>query len=649
MHASKQYRTSPGRRRRWTSAAATVVLGGALALGVVAPATASAAVSGPVVAWGNGGQGRVGVPNATALATPTPVPGTDGSAQVAGGGSHSVIRRGGVPLGTGSNADRRIGRLNAATFDTYDVMLGDMSAITDVAAGLDHTLVLEAGGTVRAFGKNTLGQLGFGNTSAVTTPPTTIPGLSNVIQLAAGREHSVALLADGTVRAWGANTANQVGDGTGGTVTSPTVVPGVSDVKEVAAGEHTLALRNDGRVYAWGLNADGQLGLGDTTARAAPELIPGIDDAVAVAAGRQHSLVLLADGSVRAFGLNTAGRLGDGTLDRRTSPVRVLGLPPVVEVSTALAGSTAREADGTVWVWGNGGSGMLADGDVSNHVSAVPLRVPGVRAQRLGRGSSTVFHQVIAHVPVAADGPLSFMTQARETLSAPKTVTLTVGTGQITRLRTVGANSDDFLVTGDSCVGEALGAGDTCTVRVRFSPSAAGERSAQLRISSTTAADVMVDLGGEGGELVAGPEGPSGPEGPRGDAGTPGADGIDGLPGPIGLVGPVGPVGPKGESGVSRVTAPSRATVACRRISSGKRIRCTVRATAEGRLRVTGRVSGVRRGAAGSGRSRVTLTLVAPRRNARPQVAVTVRTVDGRRATLKVRVGATKTSSLRSA
>lgn len=644
MLVSSNREHRPG-RRRWSALAAATV-----ALGTFAHAATAAVTPGPLAGWGQNTNGQLGLGDLVNAATPTSVPGVDRVARVAVGSNFSLALRDGAVQGSGADAAGQIGIGGAARYTSFGSALAGLSGVTAVAAGRSHSLALLQDGTVRATGENSSGQLGVGSTSAVSwNPPSTVTGLTSVAAVAGGWAHSVALLADGTVRAWGANASNEVGDGSSTTRTLPVAVPGVSDVVAIAAGEHTLALRRDGRVYAWGLNTNGQLGLGDTAARTAPELIPGIDDAVAVSAGRWHSLVLLADGTVRAFGSNNSGRLGDGTADNRSTPVRVVGLDGVVEVSAQNAGGSARRADGSVWVWGNGASGQLADGDTAAHNSPVPLRVTGVRAQALSQGGTATFQLPILHIPVSADGSLSFTSQARETLSAPKAVTLTVGTGEITRLRTVGADADDFLLSGDGCVGEDLDPGETCTVRVRFSPSATGARHAQLRISSTTADDVLVDLDGEGGELVAGPEGP---EGPKGDDGAPGTDGRPGPVGPVGSVGPVGPVGPagpKGEPGASRAATPPRATVACRRIASGTRIRCTVRSTAASRLRATARVGGVRKGATASGRSRVTLTIAAPRRNARPLVSVVIRAADGSRATVKVRVGATKTSSLRSA
>ena len=61
-------------------------------------------------------------------------------------------------------------------------------------------------------------------------------GLTGAVQVAAGHYHGMALLGDGTVRAWGANTYGQLGDGTTSRRTSPVTVPGLSGVETVTAG-----------------------------------------------------------------------------------------------------------------------------------------------------------------------------------------------------------------------------------------------------------------------------------------------------------------------------------------------------------------------------------------------------------------------------
>jgi alpha-tubulin suppressor-like RCC1 family protein len=88
-------------------------------------------------------------------------------------------------------------------------------------------------------------------------------------------EHACALLADGTVACAGANNAGQLGDGTNEAhpFTSSTAF-GVNNVVEIAAGnQHTCARTTQGAVYCWGLNSSGQIGDGTTFNRFVPALV----------------------------------------------------------------------------------------------------------------------------------------------------------------------------------------------------------------------------------------------------------------------------------------------------------------------------------------------------------------------------------------
>jgi len=123
---------------------------------------------------------------------------------------------------------------------------------------------------------------------------TSVPAdATNIIALAAGGEHSLALKADGTVVAWGSN-LDPYGD-----YSNQAEVPwGLGQVVAVAAGGfHSLALRADGTVAAWGDNSEGQA-----------SIPAGLTNVLAIAAGEAHSLALVAAGSVVAWGGNSDGQ-----------------------------------------------------------------------------------------------------------------------------------------------------------------------------------------------------------------------------------------------------------------------------------------------------------------------------------------------------
>jgi alpha-tubulin suppressor-like RCC1 family protein len=102
----------------------------------------------------------------------------------------------------------------------------------------------------------------------------------------------------------------------------------LSSIVAIAAGEHALALHSSGTVWAWGANSAGQLG-NDTTGDShnptpvldGPGSTESLNLITAIAAGGGHSLAITADGEARAWGNNYAGQLGDGTEKDRHTPV----------------------------------------------------------------------------------------------------------------------------------------------------------------------------------------------------------------------------------------------------------------------------------------------------------------------------------------
>ncbi|MHB8983960.1 MAG: RCC1 domain-containing protein [Carboxydocellales bacterium] len=210
-----------------------------------------------------------------------------------------------------------------------------------MAAGSFTSLALRGDGTVWAWGQNNYGDLGLGFSDGyVHTMPTKVYGLTNIIAIAAGYEHYVALKSDGTVWTWGYNYSGQLGNGTSNYIKSlPVQVIDPTDntafltgVTAIAAGwNHTMALKNDGSVMAWGNNGSSQLGDGTWLNRLTPVKVLGpsgighLSGVSAITGDVDHSLVVMNDGTVFTWGYNGSGQLGNGTTTYSTTPVQVVG------------------------------------------------------------------------------------------------------------------------------------------------------------------------------------------------------------------------------------------------------------------------------------------------------------------------------------
>jgi alpha-tubulin suppressor-like RCC1 family protein len=201
---------------------------------------------------------------------------------------------------------------------------------------------------------------------------------------------------------WGYNAQGQLGDGT---TTSRSLFGDIrvgSDVVQVAAGSgHGLALRSDGTVWTWGFNGSGELGDGTRTSRSTPGQVTGLTGVSQVAASGAFSLALRSDGTVWAWGDDSAGQLGSARSSIPvTRPVNTIGAGSgITQLSAGDFHVLALKSNGTALAWGSNGSGQLGNGTTSD--PACPVQVTGLaNATQVAAGGrfSLAVHTVLGHV-----------------------------------------------------------------------------------------------------------------------------------------------------------------------------------------------------------------------------------------------------------
>jgi PKD repeat protein len=153
-----------------------------------------------------------------------------------------------------------------------------------------HCLAVARNGTLWAWGKNGSGSLGDGTTTDRLTP-VQVQGLSGIVAAAVTTwGTSYALDDQGRVWSWGSALAGQLGDGSTANRSLPGLVPGLEDVVEIAAGDtHAIVRTAAGQVLTWGINMGGQLGVGDTETRWTPTPVTGLTGVLRVFAGTDVS------------------------------------------------------------------------------------------------------------------------------------------------------------------------------------------------------------------------------------------------------------------------------------------------------------------------------------------------------------------------
>lgn len=191
----------------------------------------------------------------------------------------------------------------------------------EVATGRLHSCARLADGSVQCWGDNRGGQLGIGTMSdQPTLERVTVRGLSGSTRLVLGANHACVLMADQTVRCWGSNTYGQLGDGTTQNRGSVAPVAGLSGAVSIAAGgDVTCAILGDGSARCWGQITDALQPQGASASATpwmpVPTEIPGMAGVTSISVGGQGTVCgLERSGAILCWGFNGNAEVGDGTV-----------------------------------------------------------------------------------------------------------------------------------------------------------------------------------------------------------------------------------------------------------------------------------------------------------------------------------------------
>lgn len=296
-------------------------------------------VTGRVQCWGDNTYGAVGNANTNlrSINVPQTVDGIVGGAiEVYGApyGDHScAISTSFTAYCWGRNQRGQLGTA-AASFTTVPVAIAGLGPVGTLALGSEHTCAITLAGVMRCWGRNREGQLGNGGS---TDSPAVVDtaGLGGPVRaIAAGYFHSCAVLEDGRVKCWGSNEYGELGNGgatgSGARSTLPTDVLGISDAVDVVAGRYfSCALRASGGVRCWGDNTNAALGNGSVGGRlSTPADVTGLSGpAIALTSGGFNPCAVLVTGAVQCWGYKF------GTYSVRATDLAGLGVDTTVPLA----------------------------------------------------------------------------------------------------------------------------------------------------------------------------------------------------------------------------------------------------------------------------------------------------------------------------
>ena len=300
-----------------------------------------------------------------------------GDVWACGKGEHGV-------LGLGTDAHQLLPALVGGADEVFD---GE--AVVLVAAGREHTACVSLKGTLWSWGNGEDGRLGHGDEESRQRPQRLhrdMHGGSPAVMVSCGNLHMLVLTTDG-VWSCGFGGAGRLGHGDTASQLVLTLVGAEGfrggQIVMVAAGVcHSVALGAQGSVWTWGEGSLGRLGHNNQENRLVPTLLAGEAlggaAAVLVAAGGMHTVVVTRQGALWVWGRGLYGQLGLGDEGNRLAPARVgseesFGGSHVITAHCGLNHTLAITKDGALWTFGIGTDGALDHTGRNNRL--VPTRI----------------------------------------------------------------------------------------------------------------------------------------------------------------------------------------------------------------------------------------------------------------------------------
>lgn len=397
--------------------------------------------AGALWVWGGNASGQLGLGDTISRSSPTQVGALTTWSQVAAGADFVIaVQTNGTLWAWGGNASGQLGLGDLVSRNVptqIGVATNWSTSAPSLAAGSAHALARTTTGNLFAWGLNSSGQLGLGDTSTRTSPAQV--GTSTAwSKLACAANTSYSIQSGGLLWAWGSNNGYMVGDNSLTNRTSPVQISGsIATWTQIVPGQgHCLATRSDFSLWAWGGGSGtAPQGFGDSSIRTAPNRVGTDNDwstaLAAISGGADHSLGVKIDGSLWSAGGNNRGQmataapnltaitsggilafcennwanhfirsngtlwgsgsnfsdLGDGTTTRRPQPVQIGSATNWISLAGGQSFTLALRSDGTLWAAGINSNGQLGDSSTTTRTAFIQIGVVSTWS-KISAGSS---------------------------------------------------------------------------------------------------------------------------------------------------------------------------------------------------------------------------------------------------------------------
>jgi alpha-tubulin suppressor-like RCC1 family protein len=302
--------------------------------------TQAVKTDGTLWAWGDNGQGQLGLGDAISRSSPVQVGALTNW-------SNSLMPNGQNQTATMVKSDGSLWLVGNASYifstgfginrsSPVQVASDKTWAVSTATAHQGWFGITTGGQLWSSMGSNLNGESGQNNTTN-TSSPAQVGALTNWAGVYPLYFGAIARKTDGTLWSWGkaypANPKAAQGQNDGVTRSSPTQIGALTTWARVSTSKYNvLAVKTDGTFWTWGYNGSGASGLGDAVNRSSPTQVGALTGWSTAAnkneqAGSPAVISVKSDGSLWTWGRAYHGTLGNGTggpgAANKSSPVQV--------------------------------------------------------------------------------------------------------------------------------------------------------------------------------------------------------------------------------------------------------------------------------------------------------------------------------------